>query len=165
MPPVYWLCVRKGRGRLSLRELWSEEGRMRMDSPSPEHLGEDAADAPQVHRRGVAGLQQHLRGPVPQSDHLQDKTQLTPRLQLCAPPVSPLRDKRVHLVKPDRTTEPALSPTPLEPPLTTQSFQNWKGQKKAMTQTNKRTAAASSAAAPPGLQRLRLLRPPLQLHG
>lgn len=42
---------------MSLRELWLEEGRNGKDSPSPEHLSEDAADAPQVHRRGVAGLQ------------------------------------------------------------------------------------------------------------
>lgn len=42
-------------------------------SPSPEHLGKDAADAPQVHWRGVTGLEQHLRGSVPQRYHL-DKT-------------------------------------------------------------------------------------------
>lgn len=41
-------------------------------SPPPEHLGEDAADAPQVHRRGVTGLQQHLRRSVPQRHHLKN---------------------------------------------------------------------------------------------
>lgn len=42
-----------------------------LNSPPPEHLGKDAADAPQVHGRGVAGLEQHLRRPVPQRHHLQ----------------------------------------------------------------------------------------------
>lgn len=42
-------------------------------SPSPEHLSEDAADAPQVHWCGVAGLEQHLGGSVPERHHLQHK--------------------------------------------------------------------------------------------
>lgn len=42
-------------------------------SPSPEHLSEDAADAPQVHWCGVAGLEQHLWGSVPERHHLRYK--------------------------------------------------------------------------------------------
>lgn len=45
-------------------------------SPSPEHLGKDAADAPQVHRRGITRLEQHLRGSVPQRYHLHKTRQL-----------------------------------------------------------------------------------------
>ena len=35
-----------------------------------DELGQDAAAAPDVHRGGVGGAQQHLRGAVPQGHHL-----------------------------------------------------------------------------------------------
>lgn len=65
--------TRRISGQMGVRELgrrfrkWTFTGL----SPPPEHLGEDAADAPQVHRRGVAGLEQHLWGSVPQRHHLE----------------------------------------------------------------------------------------------
>lgn len=42
------------------------------DSLASEHLCEDAAGAPDVHRCGVSGLQQNLGGTVPQCHHLAD---------------------------------------------------------------------------------------------
>lgn len=42
------------------------------DSLASEHLTEDAAGAPDIHRSGVCGLQQNFRRSVPQSHHLRD---------------------------------------------------------------------------------------------
>lgn len=48
-----------------------ERGKQRDFLLSAEHFCEYAADAPEVHGGGVAGLQQDFGGPVPQRDDLQ----------------------------------------------------------------------------------------------
>lgn len=53
----------------------SSSKRYSADSLASEHLGEDAAGAPYIHRCGVTGLQQDLGGSVPQCHHLGNTAQ------------------------------------------------------------------------------------------
>lgn len=42
------------------------------DSLASEHLTEDAAGAPDIHRSSICGLQKNLRRSIPQSHYLRD---------------------------------------------------------------------------------------------
>lgn len=65
------LCCLLTDTRCSMFLSKEERGKQRYFLLSTKHFCEYAADTPEVHGGGVAGLQQDFGGPVPQRDDLQ----------------------------------------------------------------------------------------------